>query len=206
MKLLDTRGYVYDVYDMGDGRVLKKEKPMRLQYAQHAVHGNTPGYVRTHKRRGRKLADGIADPDLIGNPIFPDSKSYTQDKVTILEHYIESHALEENKKIIDAYIESIFDTWKNGFSDIIFNFSHNNGVAPSGRVILIDFNEVTFDKNVVLERFAIKRWLKAASYTKWLQEGDLKRYYAEAMENAMTPANLDRYWHDNAKLLAKNSD
>lgn len=200
MKLLDTRGYVYDVYDQGNGRVLKKEKPAARQYLLHRAHDNTPAYVREHKERARKLAAHILDRGLIGDPVFLGKRSYTQDRVVILEEYILSHTLSENKKVVDVYIRSIYDSWANGFSDIIFNFSHNAGVNGAGRVILIDFNEVTFNKNVIFSRLKAQRWLKALSYTTWLPEGPLKEYYATAMSEAMTPENLDRYWRDN-KLL-----
>jgi hypothetical protein len=203
MKLLDTRGYVYDVYDLGNGRVLKKEKAVADQYSQHALYGNSADYVDEHKERARHLAAVLLDKELIGNPMYEEGESYTQDKAIILEDYIQTHTLSENKLIIDSYIRSIFDSWQNGFADIIFNFSHNNGVSTNGRVIQIDFNEVTFLKSDVAERIHIQRWLLAFSYTKYLPEGDLKVYYAEAMAKAMTLENLEKYWKDNAELLEK---
>lgn len=201
MKRLSNRGYVYVVYDMGDGRVLKKERPLLIQYALHFEHGRIKDYVETHKERARVLAMNLSDMSSIGNPIYLSKTSYTQDKVVVFDEYIESHSLEENKKLIDAYIESIFETWRNGYSDIIMNFDRNCGVNKEGKVVLIDFNEVTFDKSEMAERILGKRWINCHSYKRYLPEGPLKEYYASAMERAMTIENLDRFWKNNEKFL-----
>ncbi len=199
MKLLDRRGYIYNVYDMGDGRVLKKEKPELLQYMLHFLHGRGPSYAKMHKERSRRIAKTIPDLGLIGNPVFLTDESYTQDKVEVIGAYFKSHSLPENKIVIDSYIECIYQCWKNGFSDLIFNFTRNNGVAQNGRVVLFDFNEVTFDKVVTEERLKIQRWKNTLSYME-LPEGPLKEYYAGAMEEAMTLENLNRNWKDNPNL------
>lgn len=203
MKLLSNKGYIYKVYDNGDGRVYKKERPVFVQYLLHCMHGHSKEYVEIHKDLARLLVNVIADKKILGNPEYLDDKTYTQDKVVTLAEYIRAHSLEENKKIFDSYIELIFKTWQCGFSDLIMNFDRNCGVEKDGTVILIDFNEVSFSKKEVALRITEERWLKCYSYTKYLPEGPLKEYYAKAMGGAMTEGNLDRYWKDNAELLGK---
>ena len=194
MRLLDERGFTFRVYDLGNGRVLKKEKPIEEQHAAHAEHDNDAEYVKTHHARARQLAFVCADRELIGNPEFLDEHSYTQDKCIVLDAYFAAHDLEQNKRIIDGFIQCMFDMWANGFSDIIFNCTRNNGVLPNGRVILIDFNEVTFEKDEIRALLQNKRWLRSYAYTLDLAEGPLRAYYAEAMEKAMTAENLDLHW------------
>lgn len=204
MKCIERRGFTYNVYDMGNGKVLKKEKPKFLQYFRHRTYKHSMEYVRRHKAQALLLAALCEDRELIGNPEFlPDGSSYIQDRAEILDAYIASHTFEENKKILDKYIQSIFDTWQNGFCDIVFNFTRNAGVLPGGRVALVDFNEVTFSKADVAELIRIKRWSRALSYKEGLRESKLKEYYLSAMERTMTLENLDRYWRDNDQLLAK---
>ncbi len=203
MKCIDRRGFTYTVYDLGNGRVLKKEKPFLLQYLLHRSHGHTKEYVLRHFAQARLLASVCSDKELLGNPEFTGKRSYTQDVVTVIDSYFSSHTLEENKAIVDGFIQCVFDTWKSGFSDIIFNFTRNNGVTSGGRVILIDFNEVTFRKGDVRALMESERWLHCYSYTRDLPDGALKAYYAEAMAKAMTLENLDRYWKDNEQLLGK---
>lgn len=202
-KLIERRGFTYNVYDIGNGRVLKKEKPRIQQYLLHLPFRHSPKYVRTHRLRARKLMKALSGAELVGNPMRVNNRSYAQDKAIILDAYFATHALEENKKILDGYIQSIFDTWQHGFSDIIFNFTRNCGVVPNGRVILVDFNEVTFDKEEVRRLIESKRFFRALSYTHGLPGRELKEYYRNAMEEQMTVANLDRYWKDNEQLLAK---
>lgn len=202
MKLLDTRGYIFDVYNLENGRVLKKEKSIVKQYALHLPHGNSPAYVEEHKKRGMFLAKTLSHLEIIGNPEIVDDTSYTQDKAVPIKAYFKGHSFEENTKIIDGYSALMYECWRHGFSDIILNFDRNCGVMDDGRVILFDFNEITFDKAMVADRISIKRWLKAAAY-KDLPEGPLKEYYADAMEKAMTLENLDLYWKDNEQLLGK---
>ncbi len=199
MHLLDERGFTYRVYDLGNGRVLKREKPIDEQHAAHAKHNNDAEYVRTHHARAKLLASSCSDRELLGHPEFLDEHSYMQDKCTVLDAYFAAHDIEQNTKIIDGFIQCMFDMWANGFSDIIFNCTRNNGVLPNGRVILIDFNEVTFEKSDVLALIESKRWLRSYAYTLDLSDGPLKDYYAEAMERAMTTGNVDLYWKDGSQ-------
>ncbi|MEI8129975.1 MAG: hypothetical protein WCG55_00530 [bacterium] len=203
MKCLDRRGYTYTVYDIGGDRVLKKMKPAVLQRLLHLSSGNSKKYIEQHRTRARLLAETCRDKALIGNPQYEIDGSYTQDRCEVIDTYFLSHTLEENKKCVDMFIECIFETWKNGFSDIIFNFTRNNGLSHAGKVVLFDFNEITFVKNEVLALIETERWLHCYSFTKDLHAGALKDYYAQAMATAMTRENLDRYWKDNEQLLAK---
>jgi hypothetical protein len=203
MKCISRRGYTYIVYDKGDGRVFKKEKPLAHQYVLHLSSGHTPRYVHMHKRQAALLLRVFAGADFLAKPERISNRSYSQETVTILDEYFATHSLEENKRAVDAYIEHIFATWRHGFSDIIFNCTRNCGVLPDGTVALVDFNEVTFSKDAVAEKLRETRWGKAFSYTKDLQDGPLKAYYAEVMAKAMTIEHLNQYWKDNAELLEK---
>lgn len=204
MRLLDIRGYIYTVYDLGNGRVLKKEKPKLLQYCLHLMHWHMPWHVEQNNALSRRLTGSLADLAVLGNPKWLSKHAYTQDKVTILEHYFTQRSFSESTRAIDAYIQCVFDTWKNGFSDVIFNFSHNNGIQPDGTVILLDFNEIVVEKEAVAERIRSKRWLRTDSLNKHVKDEAIKAYFREAMEKAMTLENLDKYWKDNEKLLERS--
>lgn len=203
MKCIDRRGFTYNVYDIGDGRVLKKEKPLVQQYFLHLPFNHSPRYVHMHKAQAARLMRVCEHADFLGRPKYLSARSYSQDKVTVLDAYSKTHSFEENKRAIDAYVALVFTTWQNGFADLIFNFTRNCGVLPDGKVALIDFNEVTFSKEMMAEKIREERWLKAYSYLKDLHDEALKAYYAEVMAQAMTLENLDRYWKDNEQLLAK---
>ena len=71
---------------------------------------------------------------------------------------------EEAKIWIDKFIELIFECWKEGFSERVFNLTINNGVDKKGNVIFIDFGELTFKKKNVKKAIKTKRWEKSKSF------------------------------------------
>jgi len=199
MKLLDKRGFFYTVYDMGNGRVQKIEKPRIVQYLKHFFFaGRLPKEVRKSADISYKVIGSSIDPALLAHPKIESDRSYSQDKVLILEQYIPSHTLEENKKIIDLYANHILETWKNGFSDKIFNFTHNCGIDARGKIVLVDFNEITFNKEEVRSLINKQRWLHAFSSTYHLSFNNkgLWKYYKEVMAEKITSENLDIFFRE----------
>lgn len=206
------RGWQFSVYDLGNGRVLKKkysnferfslikEKQIKkgkpysalqilfsiLQVNKMARHSNN--YVR-------KLSAKF-NLSFLGNPLFDKSGGYEQDKVLLLENALNGCSLDDGKKLFDQYTSLIHQTWKYGFSDIMFNFLENNGMDRNGKIIQSDFGEITFNKNEVLENIKNKRWLKSNHFIKF-PGGELKEYYKFIMEREITPKSLDNFWRYN---------
>ena len=193
MQLLAKSGFTYNVYDLGNGRVLKKEKPLLWRACMWLRFGYAPRPIGPLRQNVLRVMDSRIDKQLLGNPLLVHRADYTQDKLQIMSEYLSTHSFVENTKSVDAYVELIFATWRAGFSDIIFNFSHNCGITSSGTVVLVDFNEVTFAKEVVAERIRIVRWEKSYSF-RVLPNGPLKEYYQKTMAEKITLANLERYW------------
>jgi hypothetical protein len=131
------------------------------------------------------------DLSILANPVFKNG-GYIQDKVITIRDYFAMHDLGGNKKIIDKYVESIYQCWKYHIHEEVFNFTVNNGVDSNGNVVLIDFNETSRDKNAVKKCIENKRWLKSMSYLTLNPE--LKEYYAQAMEQGITEKRLKEYW------------
>ena len=139
-------GLQYHVYDLGNGKVLKKETSKvyklfkliswtpYLIFKPNQLVREINNSTKSTQKCFNKLKNSNVDFTILGNPKFEDKKYkyiYTQDKVKILSSKV-------SYKEIDFYIESIFDNWKNGFCDEIFNFSRNSGIDKNGKVILID--------------------------------------------------------------------
>ncbi len=197
MRLIDSKGFFYNVYDTDNDRILKIEKPRIIQYFKHYFWaGRPPKEVRNLAKISYRIIESSIDPSLIANPKKEKGNSYSQDKVEILENYISVHTLEENKKIIDLYTDHILETWQNGFSDVIFNFTRNCGLDKKGKMVLVDFNEVTFEKDEVVRLINKKRWLHSWSYTHWLSftDKELWQYYKDTMDKIITIENLDKNW------------
>lgn len=171
-------GYCYNVYDLGDGRVLKKQKGI-LRMVLFIVFANK-GNIKNSLKECRtllsaipimrplyeKLFSRLTSYDLIGNPILLDGINYTQDIVTVQEHSsINTMASAEFEKLLADYVELIKICWSYGFSDVVYNFTKNNGYTHEGKFILIDFNEITFDKERVQGDLASSVWLSRYSYS-----------------------------------------
>ncbi|HEY0908237.1 MAG TPA: hypothetical protein VGE35_02720 [Candidatus Paceibacterota bacterium] len=206
MKLLSS-GYQYDVYDLGNGLVLKQTvsfffrlKKMFLVFRADgfgvieslvkAIRSNKAS-VETTRRIGAMLTPELGA--LLANPRFKDRMSYEQDKITMVEDYIPAHAIDENKSMIDSYIKLRLELWRHGIHDYVFKFKGNHGVDAQGRVVLVDFNELYFTMEEALQSIQGKKWLSLPQYRKW-EEGELKSYYTKAMEEAMTEENLNKNW------------
>lgn len=202
VKKILGRGLQYVVYDIGGNRV-RKRPTTRLEKAVTFIKWRCYNPLKiymgilsaekvTLKSIGL-LQTRIANinQDFLGNPSFKNI-SYEQDHATPIGVYFLKHTAEENKKIIDLYVQSIFKTWKHGFSDIVFNFTLNNAIDKHGQVILVDLSELTFSISETMDCIVSKKWLRQSSYQRLPDE--LKNYFAEKMNEEITLENLKKYW------------
>ncbi len=203
-------GWQYNAYDLNNDRVLKKQKTLISSFFTVAFYKmylfmRGPRYVY---KRAKKVLDytqtsikqirQILNQELkgkLGNPEFINDTDFTQDKVIPLEKYFQTHTLEENKKIVDKYIELIFIFWKYGFGDTPFKITINFGVDKRGEVILFDLGELYFDKEKAKERIASRDWHK-----NYIENKDLAKYYVEKMDAEFTLENLEKYWNTSSKV------
>jgi hypothetical protein len=132
-------------------------------------------------------------PWILGNPVLLGNLKYTQDKVTVLGKYIQSHSFNENKKVLQSYVSCIMYQWKLGFFHKIFNFTINYGIDKKCSVILLDLGELTFSKYEVARLIKKKDWLTSWSYTS-CRDIQLKRYYAELLDEKINLEVLNRLW------------
>ena len=96
---------------------------------------------------------------------------------------------------IDEYINFIFDCWRNGFSERTYNLTINNGVNSDGKIVLMDFGEITFKKSDVKRAIKTKRWRKSWSFKKDLGK-EIRKYYDNRMVEQLTLSNLEKYWRE----------
>ena len=202
-----AEGYFYNVYDLKNGRVLKTIKTtfdrwftvaklswfflptvwFEFKESQEGRIGIEPNY--------KKLRETIKDTSILGNVVFINETDYEQDRVTVVKDALKNLSLGKQKAVVDSFIENIFQCWRQGFSEQVFNFTINNGIDNRGEVILLDFDEITFDKSKVLHDIHTKRWLKTYTYRFGLFFlTDLKKHYKQRMDECMTEENLNKFW------------
>ena len=196
-------GYYYNVYDLGNGRVRKIEKSFfaKAVYALPREKFDLLVLYRflAHRKNITETYRRIrtVDQSLIGRPTFLSGLDYEQDKAVILGDALSSATTPQQHAIIDAYIQHIIACWRHGFADTVFNFSVNNGIDQNNTLTLLDFNEVTFDKEKVRHNIQTNRWLRAYSFTHHLPE-HLQPYYVEQMEKFLTVEKLEEVWERNS--------
>lgn len=200
------QGAQYRVTDAEDGRVRKI--PLTRQESQSVIKS---WYTPNHAPKEELMADyrqvlidsatyiqilTARHPETMysfGNPLFEKDGQYTQDKVTVLGAALSHNSLHEGKDLIDKYVSLILLHWTYGFSEQVFNFTINNGIDNAGRVILIDFGEITNDKEKVISHVTSERWLKSWSYNSDLFK-ELKKYYRLAMRKHLSIKVLEATW------------
>lgn len=193
-------GLYYDVYQVSNTRVFKKEKSF-WQKQKMWVKWSLPSSFFRNLFQPSRYTDHLNDSlivakrarYLLGNPVFRSGYDYEQDIVLSLEDYFKNHSEEENRKRIDEYVALTHATWQLGFSDIVYNFTFNNGVAQDGTLVLHDFNEVTFDKERVLRDIRRKFWLTQSSFSS-MPHGAFKDYVRARLDESFTEAMLEKHW------------
>ena len=208
MKYLDE-GFYYKVYDIGDDRVFKEYQSYYYSFKKvfvlHRERNNVP-FFRSLKiahqsvtkeqktlyemKRRLKTLPG----EMFGNPTFVDNVlNYTQDRVAPLGEYLESHSIEDNKKMLDLYFHIQKELWSKGIHDKIYKFHSSYGVTKDNKVVVIDFGETLFTKEETLESVISKKWLSRSKYKAW-EESETKDYYTFGMNALMTKENLNKFW------------
>jgi hypothetical protein len=102
-------GWQYSVYDLGNGKVLKKLNSVfrRFYFISKVILPRQikraykiPNYVRAMKVKAQESFDILSrtnlDSSLIGNVVFKNGLDYEQDKVESLEDYLKRVNLEES--------------------------------------------------------------------------------------------------------------
>jgi hypothetical protein len=202
-------GWQYRVYDAGEGRVVKiyQNNFDRFLKTFFSRDSGERYQLKSSLRKVRelnlwsrdaitKLKNNLAliPPQLLGNPVFRGEVNYEQDVVTPLGRYIDTHSLEENKKIIQGYARMILELWKYGLSDGYYNFTVNSGVDKEGRVIQADLGDFIFEREEIECHISWKMWITGSDSYSNMNEGKLKEFYKDEMNRLVTLENLDKNW------------
>ena len=201
-------GYHYSVYDLGNNRVLKRQKKKwRVLLYILFVNCFLPRTVREYKNALRNIEEtkyvykGIqerfADLKLFGHPVFLQGIDYEQDKVTIFKKALLIETDESIKLYIHKYIQSIHKLWRRGCHEKVFNFTINTGIEKDGTIVLIDFNEISFDKEDARKDILNQTWKHRWSYTHLrllLSSREIQDFYQRRMEEELTTEKLESLW------------
>ncbi|MDB5244357.1 MAG: hypothetical protein JWN18_227 [Parcubacteria group bacterium] len=198
-------GYYYTVYEMSPTRVMKKETSYESKLAKlQSWYGNDSrlleekiSHLEESSKKSIALSKRLAEtPELkavLGNPMFVNDSEYEQDKATLLESFLDQ---ENFLPLLHEYIQANFLLWAFGYGDVVHNFTFNAGVSVvTNKVILLDFNELTQDKESIAKDIETQKWTNQASML------GLKRKYPDLYSqvealfgSGFNIDNVDKYW------------
>lgn len=197
-------GYYYNVYDLGNGRVLKTQKN-KLQIFIFILLCNKLNIKNTIKEfigvigslyKVRSLYQSIFDTGIkemaLGNPMLLDGINYEQDKVLMIKDKIKNISDGDFRMIVSDYINLIKKLWSFGLNESIYNFTLNNGYDRNNEIVLVDFNEMTFNVDDVEKDIKSKIWLKKSSYLRL--DLEKKKIFRDLMNKEITEESLKNYW------------
>ena len=187
------KAWQYTVYDLGNGRVHKKfhsykesfEIIRRDWWFAFWMASNLAKEMRTNAIKSLDFLDKFLNQNpeyefLFGNFKRISEFDIEQDKVIPLKVYFENHSIEENKIVIDKFVELNRLFFKHGFMDKALKVGENFGINEAGQVILMDIGEIWFDKNNVRQQVEKRVW-RSRYWTRCIPCG-LKKYYLREMD------------------------
>jgi hypothetical protein len=206
-------GFYYHVYRVSTARVRKEptswvRKAWLLavwRMTSSPVHWwrevqNIDAWFAEELRLTRELCAEFPTLALLGNPspLTPDG-SYEQDYARSLGHLIaNSTALESG--IFEDYVRQYCDIqhqlWRHGFGERIWNFTFNCGVDDAtGRLVLIDINELTRAKETVRAHILDRKW-RSQNSLEWLarKHPHLRDSAERVLDEMCTEETLDALW------------
>lgn len=187
-------GWQYSVYDLGNGRVLKRFHSLWRSY--WVILKTTfpfkddsltliPDFSRNMKRKAllsyRILSEKGIPSEWLGNPRFINELDFEQDKVTALHDVFARATTEETKKIIDAFIIFNSKLLELGVIDKSFNITKNYGLNKDGEIVLIDIGELFEDTKSIYEQIKNKAWAKQY-VAGCIEDVDARDYFLTEMD------------------------
>ncbi len=196
-------GYYYNVFEINTHTVIKTLKS-KLRIFLFILFANKFNILNTNQEYNTVLASipklknvyekilgTVSNRSIIGNPLFINDTNYTQDKVKELRN-INTLDEEEFTRVIIEYANLLKELWSFGISDSVFNFSVNCGYDKNNELVLVDFNEMTFDKSEVINQITHKVWLRRSSYVRLTKEK--QQLFNDIFNREITLESLEKYW------------
>lgn len=195
-------GWQYTVYDLGNGRVLKKYNTWlmslriivrdllprlldsELFLSELQKFPKIPQYISSLRIKALASIEALNRLSLpqawFANPRFLDGLDYEQDRVTPLHLLFEQQPIEVSKHAIDQFIVFNQRLLAHGVADKFFNCPYNFGLNAEGDVVLMDIGELITDIERIRQQIESRCW--AVGYpSKFIHNKELRAYFNEQM-------------------------
>lgn len=165
------KGWQYTVYDLGNGRVLKKCNStigaffIMLYDSFPYIHHPIWDMPRLRQEAKKAVYSSISNIKyvkleawMLANPIIHEDFSYEQDLVMPLSTYLNHSSEVEGKTIIDDFANFSVMLVKHSCIDKRFDIGNNFGIDALGRIVLIDLGELCCDIESVHSQIQLRAW------------------------------------------------
>jgi hypothetical protein len=202
MKILG-RGWQYTAYDLENGRVLKRRNSKMtayiemlkscFPYTKNPIWKFTDYYkagTNEAKSSLNKILVSNLDKKLFGNPlILENGIDYEQDKIMPIRTYFRNNNNEENRKVVDAFIEFNKLLIQNNLIDKSFAIAKNFGLNEMGEIVLCDIGELWSSPENIREQIEKKVW-RYGYVLKTLPNKELREYFVDQMNTEIKTGEI----------------
>ncbi len=188
------QGWQYTVYDLGNGRVLKKFHSWLRSYLvilkdifpfKNDSLSDIPGFIRDMKSKLDNSLRILRRTDIpqqwFANPHFISPYDFEQDKVVPLHEAFRTADSTRQKAIIDQFMHFNVRLLEHGIIDKSFNITKNYGLDKKGEIALIDIGELYDDPVKIAEQIRNRIWRKDY-IAGCIGDPDTRAYFIEQME------------------------
>lgn len=185
------QGWQYTVYDIGNGRVLKKHNRLLVSffviikdffYFRDFRFWMIPKYVSSVKHNSEmsfRLLDRLKlNPEWFGNVEWLSNLDYKQDKVVTIGDYLKGNTIFQSRRIIDKFVLFNKQLLKYNIADKSFNICNNFGINKKGEIVLVDLGELS--SGVKIKKH-IKNKIWKERYIVGLLPKNLQEYFIKKM-------------------------
>ncbi len=200
------QGYQYTAYGTSD-EVLKIPLTAEQVHAKFRIYDagmtleqaeeiSSNGFIVIRLMK-EKLDEQKLPKNIFANPLINSDLSVMQDKVLPLREAFNCADELEKQKLIMQYAQMASDLFQYGAYETGFGLLDNFGLDAKGKIVLLDFGELTFDRNEALSSIRDRKWMDDRGGCKFF-DGELLAYYERVMEVFFNERVLDKSWSSNA--------
>lgn len=189
-------GWQYSVYDLGNGRVLKKFHSTAKSYwvtlksvfpFRDDPITMVPSFVRSAKRKALASFETLKKINIpaswLGNPKFLEGLDYEQDLARPLHDIFKNSDTASIKTIIDKFIIFNERLLEHGIIDKSFNITKNFGLDKNGDIILTDIGELFNNPERIKKQFTDRAWDKKYVAGE-IKNQEAREYFIKKMDEA----------------------
>ena len=187
-------GWQYEVYDLENGRVLKKfHSPIKSYWVilktifpfREDSLAMVPRFSKSAKKKALASFEILKTkkiPDAwLGNPKLLQELNYEQDKADPLHNVFAKSDATRIKSLIDQFIGFNKQMLEKGVIDKSFNITKNFGLNKDGKIILIDLGEL-FDDPVRIKKQIIDRAWDVNYVSGCIKDKEAREYFIKKMD------------------------